>query len=168
MIRSLTQITSLITLSLFLVVSAAAQDKFKEIKLTEQHIQNYIKADPHLQKVFEKIENSGGKPNSKLLNELEKIATKYNFKSFHELELVSQTVSFIMTGFDVETGEFTEPRQAMEEEIEALKKDDTIPEKERQNILQELENSIKTSSNIQFKSNIDLIKKHMIDLEKIF
>ena len=154
-------------MAILFALPAFAQHEFREIKLTDKTIQNYIKADPDLNDVLEKINGAGDKPDTRLIAELESVALKHGFKSFEELDEVAQTVSFIMTGFDPETGDFIEPRKALLEELNALKEDNSIPENERSELVKELEEAVRTAPDVIFKSNITLVRKHLSELIKL-
>ena len=143
------------------------QEDFKQVKLTEQHVKGYISAYDTLQKALEKIEKAGEEPDPKLIAELEAIAKKHGFSSFDELDSVASTITFMMTGFDQETGSFTEPRKVMQDEIAALKGDKSLKDKERKELLGELEQALKVAPDVAHKSNIDLVKKYLKQLEKI-
>jgi hypothetical protein len=41
-----------------------------------------------------------------------------------------------------------------------VKADKTLPEKDKQDLLKELEEALKTAQPIQFPSNVELVKKH--------
>ncbi len=171
MIRTLTHVI-LLGLAMVLgpavsLTAVAQESEFKQVKLTDADIKNYIKSYSDLQGVLEKIEKAGDSPDPKLIESLEEVAKKHGFKSFDHLDDVSSTISFIVTGFDQESGEFSEPRQAMQEEIEALKEDKSIPEKERAEILKELQEAVKSTPDVEHKENIALVKKYLKELDKI-
>ncbi len=151
----------------FAAAPVSAQDEFKQVKLTEKQIKGYISAHPKMQGLLQKIDKAGDKPDKKLLAGLEDLAKKHGFASFEELDAVAATVSFMVTGFDQESGEFSEPRKALATEIAALKKDKSMPDKERKELIKELEDSVKTTPDVAHKSNIALVKKHLKKLEKI-
>jgi len=167
MIRIFVKIFSLLIFTALVTPLAFAEDNFKQIQLTEEHINNYIKANSDLQNVFEKIEKAGDEPDEKLISELESVASRYKFKSFDELDAVAQTISFIMTGFDFDSGSFMEPKKAMQEEIVALKDDKSMPEEERKELLKELEEAVKAAPDVEFKSNIDLVRKYLSKLGQL-
>ncbi len=171
MIRSL---VSIVWFGLAVAIGAAApltasaqQDEFKQVQLTDANVQNYIKAHSELQGLLEQIEKAGDKPEPKLIAQLETLAKKHGFSSFDDLDAVSSTIAFIVTGFDLESGEFIEPRKAMQEEIAMLKKDKALKEDERNEIIKELEEAVKTTPDVAHKENIALVKKYLRDLEKI-
>ena len=170
MIRSLLRqifIASLALGSIAAISVVQAQEAaFKQVKLTEAQIENYLKAQNDLNAQFEKIEKAGEKPDQALVQGLEAIATKYGFGSYDELDAIMSNISFVLSGFDQESGEFSEPVDAMKQEITALKSDKSMPEKERKALIQELEEAVKNTPKIEHKENIALVKKHFKALDK--
>ncbi len=170
MIRSLCMqvVVAVLAIGSIVAVSAAqAQEAaFKQIQLTEAHVENYLKAHEELNTQFEKIEKAGDEPDKDLVAGLEAIATKHGFGSYDELDAILSNISFVLSGFDQESGEFAEPVDAMKQEIEALKADKSMPEKERNALIQELEEAVKNTPKIEFKENIALVKKHFKALDK--
>ena len=144
----------------------AQEAAFKQMKLTEAQIENYLKAQGELNKQFEKIEQAGEQPDKTLVQGLEAIAKKYGFSSYDELDAIMSNISFVLSGFDQESGEFSEPVEAMKQEIAALKSDKSMPEKERNALIQELEEAVKNTPAIEHKENVALVKKHFKALDK--
>lgn len=170
MVRSLFKqfgIVAFVLGSMMLTSAGQAQEAaFKQMKLTEVQIQNYLKAQGELNKQFEKIEKAGEQPDETLVQGLEAISKKYGFSSYDELDAVMSNISFILSGFDQESGEFAEPVEAMKQEIAALKSDKTMPEKERKALIQELEEAVKNTPKIEHPDNVALVKKHFKALDK--
>lgn len=54
----------------------------------------------------------------------------------------------------------------MKQEIAALKSDKSMPEKERNALIQELEEAVKNTPAIEHKENVALVKKHFKALDK--
>ena len=72
----------------------AQEAAFKQMKLTEAQIENYLKAQGELNKQFEKIEQAGEQPDKTLVQGLEAIAKKYGFSSYDELDAIMSNISF--------------------------------------------------------------------------
>ena len=72
-----------------------------------------------------------------------------------------------MTGYDPENRKFIEPREAIKQEISALRADDSIPEKERKELITELEEAAKVTPDVKFKSNFDVLAKYVDQLEDL-
>lgn len=148
--------------------SAFAQDakEVKQIKLTEVQVGNFIKAQSDLATVASKVPAVGDKPDPALLAELESIAKKHGFANFEELDDVAANISIVMAGLDTQTGEFTDPVEALQKELEDVKKDDSIPDTDKKQLVEELSEAIKTTPPLANKENIEVVKAHKAEIEK--
>ena len=144
----------------------AQDDAFQQIQLTEAQIKGYLAAQKQLDGYLDKIEKAGDTPDAKLIEGLEALAKKHGFASFEELDSVISNISFVLSGFDQESGDFREPRDAMAAEIELLKKDRQIPEKERKVLMEELKEAIQTTPKLKFQGNTALVKKYFKQLDQ--
>jgi len=142
----------------------AAQD-FNQVKLTEEQVKGFISAQKDLADISTKLEQAGDKPDDALQNELEAVAKKHGFSSFQELDDVAASVSTVMAGLDPETGEFTDPQDAMKKELADIEADKEIPADEKKLLIEELNEAIKTTPPIAHKENIDLVKKYRTEIE---
>lgn len=141
----------------FAAVPAAAQE-IKQIKLTEKQVQSYIAAQPDLTAITAKIKSD--KPEPKIIAEVEAAAKKHGFASLDELDTVSANVSIVFSGIDPKTKSFSQPPEAIKQEIAAINADKSIPEKERKQALAELNAALKQAKPIQFPENIELVTKY--------
>jgi len=150
----------------FVTAPAAAQgnpQEIKQIKLTEKQVQSYIAAQSDLNAVTSKIK--GDKPDPKLVAELEAAAKKHGFAGLPELDDVAGNISLVMSGIDPKTKEFAQPPEALKKEIAAVNADKSISEKEKKEILGELNMALKFAKPVQFPENIELIKKYYDKIE---
>jgi TolA-binding protein len=145
--------------------SAAAQE-VKQIKLTDQQVKSFIAAQADLAAIASKIQSAGEKPDPALQAELEAIAKKHGFNDFAELDDVAANISIVMAGLDSQTGNFVDPVEALQKELEDVKKDESIPEADKKQLVDELTEAIKTTPPLQNKENIDIVKTHRADIEK--
>lgn len=152
-------------LSTGLAVPLSAQE-VKQMKLTDGQVKNFIAAQADLAAIASKIQAAGEKPDPALQAELETIAKKHNFKDFAELDDVSANISIVMAGLDSQTGNFVDPVEALQKELEDVKKDESIPEEDKKQLVDELTEAIKTTPPLQNKENIDIVKTHRADIEK--
>lgn len=152
--------------------NVAAQDApapaapVKQIKLTEAQVKNFISAQPDLALVAGKLQEAGEDIGEPLRAELEGIAKKHGFSSFSELDEVAVNISIVMAGLDTQTGEFTDPLEALKKELEDVKADDSIPADDKQKLVQELSEAIKATPPLEHKENVDLVKAHHQEIEK--
>ena len=168
MIRSFAKLIGILAVLMFGAVTAsqAQEPGFEQLKLTEAQLKGYLAAQGELDKLLEKVEKAGDKPNPELVKSLDALATKHGFKSFGELDQVAANISFVFTGFDQDSEGFIEPKKAMQQEIEALKKDKSIPDKERKALIEELGDAIKITPEVEHKDNIALVRKYLKPLAK--
>lgn len=151
----------------FALGPAAAQDaEFKQIKLNEKQVQGFIAAQKDLNDISEKLQSASDQPDSKLQAELEAIAKKNGFASFEELDDVAANISMVMAGIDPETGDYTDPVTSIKKEIEEIKADKSIPEKEKKQMLQEMQEALDTTPALQHPENIEVVKKHRAEIDK--
>jgi hypothetical protein len=140
----------------------------KQIQLNEKQIEGFIAAQKDMAAVAEKMQGStSDKPDPKIQAELETIAKKYGFKDFAEYDDVAANISMIMAGIDPQTKEFTEPQIAIKKEIEEVRADKSIPEKEKKQMLDELNEALKSAAPVQHQGNIELVKKHFDKIEAV-
>jgi len=71
-----------------------------------------------------------------------------------------------MAGLDMVSGEFTDPGEALQTELEEVKSDDTIPEAEKQLLVEDLNEAIANTPPVQHKENIELVRTRRAELEE--
>jgi hypothetical protein len=165
--------TALASLAVALVVgagvgAASAQEPkaFTQVKLTDEHVKNFIKAQGALAQIAPKIQAAGDSPDPGLQTELEKLATDNGFKSFAELDDVAGTIALVMAGLDAQSGEYIDPYDALQKELEDTKSDASIPEADKAGLVEELNATIKTTPPLQHKENVEVVKANRADIEK--
>jgi hypothetical protein len=146
---------------------ALAQGAVKQIPLTAKHVEGFIAAQKDMATVAEKMQGNSDKPDPKVQAELESIAKKHGFASFAEYDDVAANISMVMAGIDPQSREFTEPKVAIQKEIDEVKGDTTIPEKEKKQMLEELAEALKTAQPIQHPENIELVKKYWEKIDAV-
>jgi hypothetical protein len=140
--------------------AALAQGAVRQIKLTDKHVEGFVNAQKDMTAIADKIQgNAAEKPDPKIQAELEVIAKKHGFASFAEYDDVAANISMVMAGIDPQTKKFTEPQVAIQKEIEEVTADTSIPEKEKKQMLEELNDALKTAQPIQNPGNVELVTK---------
>jgi F0F1-type ATP synthase membrane subunit b/b' len=66
----------------------------------------------------------------------------------------------VMAAIDPLTKAFTDPQSAIKKEIEDVSADKTIPDNEKKQLLEELNEALKAAQPIQFPGNVELVKKY--------
>lgn len=144
------------------------EQPFKQVKLTDTHITGFIGAQKEMASLAQK---QGGqptdKPDPKVQAELEAIAKRHGFQSFVEFDDVAFNISMVMGGLDPQTGAFTDPIASIKKEISEITADTTIPEKDKKQMLDELNEALKNTPPLQYPENIEVVKKHRADIEKV-
>lgn len=161
--RKVAAVVASVTLGIMAVAATAAAQEIKQLKLTEKQVQGFIASQ---QDIAAKVQAAGDNPDEKLQAELESVAKKHGFASFEEFDDVAANISIVMAGLDPQTGEFSDPVEAMKKELEDVKADSSIPEADKKQLVDELTESIKTTPPLQFKENIEVVKKHREEIEK--
>ena len=143
-----------------------------QIKLTEAHVKGFIAAQKDLIPLTEELQKAAesGNITPDLQSKLDGIAKKNGFSSLSELDDVTDNINMVMAGIDPKTGEFKmnveEMRKAITEEIEEIKKDTTIPEKEKKELIAEQEKALLTAGKMDFPENVTLVKTYAKQIEE--
>jgi hypothetical protein len=143
-----------------------AQDGINQIKLTEAQVKSFIAAQPDLVDVLPKLQKADDDPDAALEAEFDGIAKKHGFANFAELDDVAANISLVMSGLDTESGQFTDPVEALKKELEEVKADSSIPDGDKKQLVDELSEAIKTTPSLQHPENVDLVKAHRAEIEK--
>src|SRR5262245_10571671 len=157
-----------------LAVSGVAQSQrpneegqnFKQMKLTEKQVQNFISAQTQLAPLSSKIEASGDKPDPALQGELEQIAKKNGFSTLDELGDVGANISMVLAGLDPKTGKFTELPDLIRKDMEELKQNKEMSQKDKDEALSDMQEALKTAAPLQFKENVAVVKKYQKELDQ--
>ena len=145
---------------------ADASDDVKQIKLTDEQVTHFVAAQADLAAIASKIQAAGDKPDASLQADLENIAKKHGFTNFAELDDVAANISIVMAGLDSGSGNFVDPVDALKKERDEVQKDSTIPEADKKQLLDELNEAISTTPRLEYKENVDIVKAHRAEIEK--
>jgi hypothetical protein len=147
---------------------AAAQQSgdFKQVQLTDKQVQSFIAAQKDLSAMSGKLQASADKPDPKLQAELDSLAKKHGFANFEELDDIAANISMVMAGLDPETGAFTDPVESIKKEIEEITADKSIPEKDKKQMLDEMQEALKATPPLKYPANIELVKKYRVEIDK--
>jgi len=148
---------------------AGAQDveELKQIELTEKQVSGFIAAQKDLQPLSAKLLEGGDKPEASLKGELDAISQKHGFANFMDMETVGANISLVLDGLDPKTGGYTDPVEKMKAELQNIKSDTSIPEDDKKLVMEDLNQEIAAAKPLQFKGNIDVVKKFQPELEKL-
>jgi len=144
-----------------------SDEPFKQVKLTEAHIKGFLGAQKEIAELAQK---DGGQATEsadpKVQAQIEAIAKRHGFQSFIDFDDVAFNISMVIGGLD-EQGTFTDPVESIKKEIEDIKGDKTIADKDKKQMLEELDEAAKHTQPLQFPENVELVKKHRAEIEKV-
>jgi hypothetical protein len=146
--------------------AASAQD-IKQMQLTDKQIEAFIAAQKDFAPLASKLLEGGEKPDDSLTAELESVAKKHGFANFAEYEDVGANISIVLEGLDRKSGTYTDPVDKMKKELEDIKADSTIPEEDKKLAIEDLNQEIASAQPLQFRENIEVVKKHREAIEKL-
>lgn len=146
----------------------AAEEQFKQVKLSDQMIKGFISAQKDMADLAQKTGTQPNeKPDPKVQAELDAIAKKHGFQNFVEFDDVAFNISMVMGGLDPQSGAFTDPIAAIKKEMEEITADKTIPEKDKKQMLDELAEALKNTPPLKFPENVEVVKKFRTEIEKV-
>ncbi len=97
---------------------------------------------------------------------MEAAIKKAGFKDMDEYGAVADNIQLVMAGIDPETKNFSEPKAAIQKEIDEVKNDKSMSAEEKKQALAELNEALKSAEPVKFKSNVDLVKKYYDQIDK--
>lgn len=150
----------------FVSAPSSAQDAMKQMQLTDKQVQSYIAAQKDMAALSEKAAGADGKPNPQVQAQMQAAVKKSGFASFDEYAAVSDNISLVMSGIDPETKQFSEPKVAIQKEIEEVKADKEMAPDEKKQALAELQEALKSAEPVKFPGNVALVKKYYDQLDK--
>src|SRR5262245_40405222 len=139
--------------------------QLKQMKLTDKQVQSFMSAQKELAPLTSKLEGAGDKPDPALQGQLDQIAKKNGFSSAEELDDVAANISLVLSGLDPQSGQFTEPPEQIKKDIEEIKQDAQMPQKEKDQVLAEMQAALKTAAPLKFKENVAVVKKYQKELD---
>lgn len=125
----------------------SAQGPTKQMKLTEKQVVDFIAAQKKM-------------ASARAETEAEAIAKEHGFASLDEIDDVEANIVLLMGSIDPQTRAFVEPPVLIKRRIDEVTADKSIPEEDRKNLLQDLNESLKLAEPIKFPENVELIKKY--------
>lgn len=149
------------------VAQGAAPEEFKQIELTDQMVTSFITAQKEFAPLASKLAEAGEAPDAALNKELEEISKKHGFASFADFEDVGANITVVLDGLDRSTGGFTDPIERMKKELDDIKADETIPPEDKKLAVDDLTQEIALSKPLEHKGNIDVVKKHIAEIEAL-
>src|SRR5262249_51785431 len=157
---------ALLAFALVPLTGAALAQAVKQVQLTDKQIENYIAAQKDMSALIQKMQGgTADKPDPKIEGQLEAAAKKYGFANVAEYDSVADNISLLMSCIDSKTKAFSEPKVALQRQIDQIKADKAIPEAQKKEMLDDLNQQLKAAEPIKFASNIELVKKYYDKLD---
>jgi hypothetical protein len=154
--------------------SAIAQNKdgqdqwqLKQIKLTEKQVRDFISAQKQLAPLASKLESAADKPDPALQQQIEQITKSNGFSTLDEFDDVAANISLVLAGLDPQSGQFTEPPDQIKKEIDELKQDKQMSQKDKDQVLAQMQEALKRAAPLQFKENVAVVKKYQKELDEV-
>jgi hypothetical protein len=147
--------------------SASLAQELKQIELTEEKVTSFVAAQKDFAPLASKLAEGGEAPDPALTKELDEIAKKHGFANFSDFEDVGANITIVLDGLDRSSGTFTDPIEKMKKELEDIKADATIPAEDKKLAIDDLTQEIAAAQPLKFKGNIDVVKKHIDEIEAL-
>lgn len=143
------------------------QSQIKQIKLTEKQVRDFISAQKQLAPLASKLESAADKPDVALQKQIEQITKSNGFSSLDEFDDVAANILLVFVGLDPQSGQFTEPPEQIKKDIDELKQDKQLSQKDKDQALAEMQEALKRAAPLQFKENVAVVKKYQKQLDQV-
>jgi len=138
----------------------AAPPPIKQMALTDKQIEGVIAGQKAIDAIMEKLPHSG-KPDPKVVAQLEAVAKKNGFASYGEYANVVANISLVLAGFDPATKKYVGSEAVIKSQIAQVEADKEMSAKDKKEALADLNEELKAPEPpIENKGNIDLIAKY--------
>jgi hypothetical protein len=146
----------------------AQEVALKQVALTEKQIEGVLAAAKEMNPITEKLPENG-KPDPKILAQLDGVAKKNGFASYDEYNSVVDNVSLVLAGFDPATKKYVGTEAVIKAQIAQVEADKKMPAKDKKEALADLNEALKSPGPaIENKGNIDLVAKYYDKLAEAF
>jgi hypothetical protein len=138
-----------------------------QIQLNAKQVEQYIAAFKELTPLFEKLDQAQGKPDPKLMDQVQASVKKYGFSSLDEYDQVVVSIVAVLDGVDPKTRQYTNPIEAIKKEIAAVNADKTMKPADRKKALEALNAELAEVQPVQHQGNIALVLKYYDKLSAV-
>ena len=140
----------------------------KQMALTDKQIDGALAAAKEMDPITAKLPQDG-KPDPKLLAQLEAIAKKNGFASSDEYNNVVDNISLVLGGFDPQTKKYVGPEAVLKAQIAEVQADKKMSAQDKKDALADLNDALKSPPPaVENKGNIDLVTKKYDKLMEAF
>ena len=139
----------------------------KQIALTDKQVEGVIAAAKDMDAVTAKMPQNG-KPDPKLMAQLEATAKKYGFASYADYNGVVDNIGMVMSGIDSVSKKYVGNAAVIKAQIAEVQADKKMSAKDKKAALDDLNQAAKAPEpTIENKGNIDLVVKNYDKLAAI-
>jgi len=142
--------------------AAAAEPAMKEITLTDKQIQGVLAGHKDVDKIAAKLpDDPNGKPDPKVVAQLDATAKKHGFASYDEYSDVIEAIGMVLAGVDAKTKTYVGPEAELKQQIAAVEADTKLSADDKKQALQDLNEALKNPGPaVTNKTNIELVLKN--------
>jgi hypothetical protein len=138
----------------------AQEAPLKQMALTEKQVEGVLSAAKEMDPITEKLPDNG-KPDPKIIAQLDAVAKKNGFASYDEYNNVVDNISIVLAGFDSATKKYVGTEAVIKAQIAQVQADKKMPAKDKKEALADLNDALKSPGPaIENKGNIDLVGKY--------
>ncbi len=135
--------------------------ELKQVALTDKQVQGLLDSQNEMDAITSKLPDDPSKPpDAKTMAALEAVAKKYGFANYAEYGNVAANIDMLLDGFDPKTKKFIGIEASLKSQIAMIQADSKMPAKDKQEALDELNDSLKNAPKIQFPANVDIVAKY--------
>lgn len=142
-----------------------------QMPLTDQILARFIDAQRKLLTLADEIEQAGDdaarRDPDAMAAKLEEIAKSAGFESFAAFDRVAANITLVIAGIDPDTRTYTDPKITIREDMADVEKDDQLTDTERRELLEDLNDALRVTPDLEYPKNIDVIIANMDDLETV-
>ena len=132
----------------------------KQIALTEKQVEGVLAATKEMDPLTEKLPENG-KPDAKLIAQLDGVAKKNGFAGYDEYNNVVDNIGLVLGGFDPATKKYVGSDAVIKAQIAQVQADKKMSPKDKKAALADLNDALKSPAPpIENKGNIDLVGKY--------
>ena len=138
----------------------AQESPLKQIALSEKQIEGVLAASSEMDPLTAKLPDNG-KPDPRLVAQLDGVAKRNGFASFEDYNNVVDNIGLVLGGFDPATKKYVGPEAVIKAQIAHVQADKKLPAKHRKEALADLNGALKSPPPpVENQGNIDLVAKY--------
>lgn len=135
--------------------------ELKQVALTDKQVQGLLDSQGEMDAITSKLPDDPSKPpDAKTMAALDAVAKKYGFANYAEYGNVAANIDMLLDGFEPKTKKFIGIEASLKNQIALIQADTKMPAKDKQEALDELNDSLKNAPKIQFPANVDIVAKY--------